>query len=79
MLRSLAFLTSIPETAIEQANINEDARMHSVSEMLKYSIEHSVWHKIVINSFAGSMNEWTNKGPTLPVCHVLYRLTILIK
>lgn len=58
MHRRLVFLTSIPEAAIEQAVTNEDARMHSVSEMLKSSIEHSVWHKTGDQfMFAGSMNE----------------------
>lgn len=61
MLISLAFLMSKPGTAIEQTNINENARMPSVSETLKgtqYSTWHSDWHKIGDQfMFVESMNK----------------------
>lgn len=40
MLISLDFLMSIPEAAIEQANINEGGRMHLVPEILKSTVQH---------------------------------------
>lgn len=43
--RSLAFLISMPRAATEPESINEDANMHSVSEMLK-NTELGAWHKI---------------------------------
>lgn len=42
MLTSLDFLMSIPGAAIVQTDINEDERMHSVSEMFKNTVQHGV-------------------------------------